>query len=125
MQPGDARPPRRRSRARRAAPARRRDASRSAPATRASSDGTARPVTVAEMIRSTSCGVSPAALSASVDRAGAELDPASMKASLDSVKSAQLAVPLERQRQVPRVDAGVLVEPAHDRSSTVAAQHLG
>ena len=78
---------------------------------RASREGTARPVTVAEMIRSTSAGVSPAALRASTTACAPSSTAASMNASLASPKSASVAVLLQRQRQVPVPHAGVGVQP--------------
>ena len=80
-------------------------------AIRASREGTARPVTVVETIRSTSAGVRPAALRASHDACAPSSTATSMKWSLAWPKSREPGVLLQRQHQVPLLDPGVGVEP--------------
>ena len=79
-------------------------------AIRDSSDGTASPVTVAEITRSTSLGVSPAALRASTSAREPSSTACSMKRSLAWPKSREPGVLVERQHVCRCSHAGVGVE---------------
>ena len=91
-------------------------------AIRASIDGTATPVTVVETIRSTSSGRSPARSSAPSTAREPRSIAASMNASLACAEVVEVAVALERQRQVPGAHLGAGVQPLQELVLALGAE---
>ena len=91
-------------------------------AIRASIDGTATPVTVVDTIRSTSSGRSPARSSAPSTAARTEVDRGLDERVVGRAEVVEVAVALERQRQVPGPDLGAGVKPLQELVLALGAE---